>query len=139
VKITRAITATLATVLAVGGTAVAASPAQAAVTRSFSFSGESGSVWGTVKFTNFTYTADVYIYRDSGLAITFKICAYQFLNNGAPAELPNTCRQASNGGSAGSTRHTSVSASTSIAKIGMATPFILKNGALDAAGDWIYA
>jgi hypothetical protein len=136
-KSTRLLTAAVATAVALGVSAYVATPAMASV-RSFSNSTVDGATWGTVTFSNYSYTADVYIYRDSSAAISFYICAFQFLNNGAPAELPNTCREASNGGSIGSTRHVTLSASENIAKIGMAITYQYKNGAY-ADGDWTYA
>ncbi|MFF5294056.1 hypothetical protein [Paractinoplanes globisporus] len=137
-KSTRLLTAAVATAVALGVSAFAVTPAQAAVTKSFSNSSADGASWGTVTFTNYSYTADVYIYRDSSASISFQICADQFLNNGAPAQLPNTCRSASNGGSIGSTRHVTLSASENIAKIGFATTYQYVNGAY-ADGDWTYA
>ena len=130
----------IAAVLALGGTAVAASPAQASVTRSFSVSGEAGAGWGTVKFNNYSYTADVYIYRDSNATVSVKICAYYFDNGGAPRLLTETCSSASNGGAIGSTRHVTLSGAENPARarIGMATTYQYVNGSY-ADGDWTYA
>ena len=126
-KSIRLLTAAVATAVALGVSAFAVTPAFASVTKSFSNSTVDGSTWGTVTFNNY-----------SSASISFEMCAFLFLNNGAPAMLPNTCRSASNGGSIGSTRHVTLSASENIAKIGFATTYQYRNGAY-ADGDWTYA
>jgi hypothetical protein len=135
----RLLTAAAAVVATLGTTAFVAGPAQAA-SRSFSNSSYDGASWGTVNFSTYSYTADVYIYRDSSATVSVKICAYYFDNGGAPRLLSETCSSASNGGAIGSTRHVTLSGAENPARarIGMATTYQYVNGSY-ADGDWTYA
>ncbi|KAB8181894.1 hypothetical protein [Microbispora catharanthi] len=136
-KTTRKLAAA-ATTAALGLSVLTASPAEAGVTRSFSESASDGSAsWGTITFSNYSWSVDAYIYRDSNATITLEVCGHQTLNNGSWGLL--TCKSASNGGSIGSTRHvTTLSGSADWAKVGMVTTYLYVNGVY-ADGDWNYA
>ncbi|GAA1009882.1 hypothetical protein Aple_022780 [Acrocarpospora pleiomorpha] len=134
-KTTRMLTAA-ATTVALGLSVLTASPAEAAVTRSFSVSAYDGAAWGTVTFNNYSWTVDAYIYRDSSASITLKICGWQTLDNGNNATL--VCKSASNGGSIGSTRHvTTLGATANWAQVFAATADLYVNGSY-VTGQWVY-
>jgi hypothetical protein len=135
-KTTRMLAAA-ATTAALGLSVLTASPAEAAVTRSFSESASEGASWGTVTFNTYSWNVDAYIYRDSGASIKLEVCGWQTLNNGSWGLL--NCKSATNSGSIGSTRHvTTLGGSANWAKVGMVTTYLYVNGVY-VDGDWNYA
>ncbi|MEO3863230.1 hypothetical protein [Acrocarpospora sp. B8E8] len=135
-KTTRMLAAA-ATTVALGLSVLTASPAEAAVTRSFSESASEGSAsWGTVTFNSYSWNVDAYIYRDSSASIKLEVCGWQSLSNGSWGLLG--CKSATNGGSIGSTRHvTTLGGSASWARVSMVSTDLYVNGVF-ADGDWNY-
>jgi hypothetical protein len=135
-KTTRMFTAA-ATTVALCLSVLTASPAEAAVTRSFSESGSGSASWGTVTFNSYSWNVDAYIYRDSGDSIRLEVCGWQSLSNGSWGLL-GTCKSATNGGSIGSTRHvTTLGGSASYARVSMVSTDLYINGVF-VDGDWNY-